>query len=170
MPVTTLTEFHHWLLAEEAVGAPFILLDTGEMPRSSCAANIAKHLNEFDEASGGNWVALDPQVIHAIAADPAQRRLLGVNGPVPEPNPTSPEGIGRILAALANRGHIVINHPAAFDAVGDHPRGFRAALGMPARGGEGYHIIIDPSGFPARCLAPLVADSFLEWVHHVRAA
>lgn len=169
MPITTLTEFHHWLLAEEANGAPFILLETGELPRSACAAKIAHHLNEFDDDSGGNWVSLDSEVIHAIAVDPAQGRLIGLDDARIENSPTSASGIQRVIRALARRGHIVINHPEATAALAEEPNGFRAALGLPPSGGDGFHIILDPGGFPSQCLAPLVADSFLEWLHHRQA-
>ncbi|GAA5482826.1 hypothetical protein [Haloferula sargassicola] len=169
MPVTTLTDFHHWLLADVSEGAPFILLDTGELSRPSCAAAIARHLNEFDESSGGNWIALDAAVIETIAADAAQRRLIGLGEPTVSPA-GDPANVGEVLVALARRGHIVINHAGAFIALAGDPRGFKAALGLPESGGEGYHIILDPSGFPSRCLAPLVADSFLEWFNHLQAA
>ncbi|MBB5351637.1 hypothetical protein HNR46_001876 [Haloferula luteola] len=170
MPISTLTDFHHWLLAEETAGAPFILLDTGDVARPACAAAIARHLNEFDESSGGNWVSLGSEVIETIAADPAQRRLLGLvdsapSGPTPHIDP-----ITSVLVALAHRGRIVINHPSATDLLAEIPHGFRAALGLPGDGGEHFHIILDPNGFPQRCLAPLVADSFLEWLHHQQAA
>ncbi len=165
MPITTLTDFHHWLLAEETDGAPFILLETGDLPRTSCAAAVARHLNEFDETSGGNWVALDSEVIQAIANDPAQRKLIGLNG-----DTASPPCLAEVFAALARRGHIVINHPGAKKTLAGHRLGFLAALGVPPNGGEGFHIILDPNAFPARCLAPLIADIFLEWFNHLTSA
>ena len=170
MPITTLTEFHHWLLAEEPSGAPFILLDTGDFPRLDCASRIARHLNEYDDGSGGNWIAPHPGVIHAIAADPAQRRLLGLADTPEGFRATDPAGLRRIIRALAQRGHVVINHPEGRRALIDEPRGFRAALGLPESDGSGFHIILDPSGFPQQCLAPIVGDSFLEWLHQRDAA
>ena len=44
MPVATLTEFHHWLLADDSTGAPFIVLETTEGSPLGCAATVARHL------------------------------------------------------------------------------------------------------------------------------
>lgn len=164
MPVSTLTDFHHWLLSGESNQAPFLVIYTREQPAISCAAAVARHLNEFDDRSQGNWIAINAEVVHAIAADPAQRRLLGVADPCPKCPPTSECGIRKVLAALAERGHIVIDHPSAFQAVGADPRGFRAAVGAPPQEQlEAYHLIIQPSAFDSRCLTSLIGDSFLEW-------
>ncbi|MEM1083033.1 MAG: hypothetical protein AAGI48_02840 [Verrucomicrobiota bacterium] len=166
MPITTLTEFHHWLLAEEESGAPYILLHSEGGPLG-CAAAVARQLNEFDEESGGNWIALSSEVVHAIAADPAQRRLLGVPDACPNCPPTSRCGIKKVLQAIARRGHVVFDDPLAADAESDQSRCFRAALGVPSEP-ENYHIILNPERFHARCLAPLIADSFLEWTTNRR--
>jgi hypothetical protein len=163
MPITTLTEFHHWLLAEETTGAPFILLHTSEGGPLGCAAAVARHLNEFDEESGGNWIALTHEVVHAIAADPAQRRLLGVADACPSCPPTSRCGIKKILTAIARRGHVVFDDPIAVEATKDEDNGFHASVGIPPEA-ENFHIIINPELFHARCLAPLIADSYLEWI------
>lgn len=164
MPVSTLTEFHHWLLAEETTGSPFILLDNAEGGPLQCAAAVARHLNEFDEESGGNWISLSEEIILAIASDPAQRQLLGLGDSTSKFAPTSTMGIKQIIVALANRGHIVFDHPLTFEALVDHPKGFRAAIGSPPGGLDAFHIIVNPDRFHARCLAPLIADSFLEWI------
>jgi hypothetical protein len=163
MPVTTLTEFHHWLLAEETTGAPFVLLQTPGDGPNDCAAKVARLLNEFDEESGGNWIALTSQVVHAIAADPAQRRLLGVDDPCPNCPPTSRCGLRKVLTAIAQRGHVVFDDALAFEATQEEPNGFRAAIGIPSKEAESFHIILNPTRFQSRCLAPLIADSFLEW-------
>ena len=164
MPVTTLTEFHHWLLAEENTGAPFVLLNTPCDGPIGCAAAVARLLNEFDEESGGNWIALTPQIVHAIAADPAQRRLLGVADSCGKCPPTSHCGLRKVMTAIARRGHVVFNDTLALEATEDEPNGFRASIGIPLDAAESYHIILNPLHFHARCLAPLVADSFLEWM------
>lgn len=163
MPVTTLTEFHHWLLAEENTGAPFVLLNTPLDGPIGCAAAVARLLNEFDEESGGNWIALTPQIVHAIAADPAQRRLLGVSDSCEKCPPTSRCGLRKVMAAIAKRGHVVFDDPIGFEATEDELNGFRASLGIPLTAPESFHIILNPAHFHSRCLAPLIADSFLEW-------
>ncbi|MGB6220609.1 hypothetical protein [Haloferula sp.] len=163
MPITTLTEFHHWLLAEEAKGAPFVLLQTQDSSLIGCAAAVARLLNEFDEESGGNWIALTPQIIHAIAADPAQRRLLGITESCGKCPPTSRCGLRKVVAAIAKRGHVVFDDALAFEAIDEDPNGFRGSIGIPKSSADSYHIILNPSRFHSRCLAPLIADSFLEW-------
>jgi len=164
MPASTLTEFHHWLLAEETVGAPFLILRVGEEGPIHLAGAVARHLNEFDEESGGNWIALSQEVVLAIAADPAQRRLLGLDEPPSGQPPTSPSGIRKVLAALARRGHIVFDHPIALEVVDDESAAFLAAVGMPEQGLHPFHLVVNPERFHSRCIAPLIADSFLEWI------
>lgn len=173
MPITTLTEFHHWLLADsrsdgfrpltEPSSFPFVLLQTPGNGPNECAVKVARLLNEFDEESGGNWIALSSEVVHAITADPAQRRLLGVVEPCPNCPPTSRCGIRKVLTAIARRGHVVFDDPLAFEATKEETNGFRASIGIPQVGAESFHIILNPSRFQTRCLAPLIADSFLEW-------
>jgi len=164
MPATTLTEFHHWLLTEKTTGAPFVLLHAASDGPIGCAAAVARLLNEFDEESEGNWIALTPQIIQAIAADPAQRRLLGVTDSCGKCPPTSRCGLRKVLTAIARRGHVVFDGPLAFEATEEEANGFRASFGIPGTAPESYHIILNPARFHARCLAPLIADSFLEWV------
>jgi len=171
MPVSTLTDFHHWLLSGDTSGAPFLILYTREQPSISCAASVARHLNEYDDRANGNWIAINAEVVHAIAADPAQRRLLGVDAACPKCPPTSECGIRKVLVALAKRGNIVFDHPSAFAAIGDNPMGFRAAVGAPAQKDlDDYHLIIQPSAFDSRCLTSLIGDSFLEWSNSQHAA
>jgi hypothetical protein len=166
MPVSTLTEFHHWLLSEESPGAPFLILYTRDQPAISCADAIARLLNEYDDRSNGNWIAIHPEVVHAIAADAAQRRLLGIADACPNCPPTSECGIRKVLAALAKRGHIVFDHPSALQAVGDNSRGFLAAVGAPPQEDiDRYHLIIQPKAFDSRCIPSLIGDSFLEWTN-----
>ncbi|MFC7338359.1 hypothetical protein ACFQY0_14290 [Haloferula chungangensis] len=164
MPVTTLTEFHHWLLAEESTGAPFVLLNTPPDSLCGCAAAVACLLNEFDEESGGNWIAITRPIVHAIASDPAQRRLLGIADSSEACPPTSREGLRKVLNAIAKRGHVVFDDPLALEATEDDLKGFRASIGIPPDVPESFHIILSPAHFHARCLAPLIADSFLEWM------
>jgi hypothetical protein len=162
-PETTLADFHHWLLDGRSTGTPFLVLSFGLRPDPSCAALIARHLNEFDEGASGDWLPIGERIVDAIAADPAQRRLLGIAEACPNCPPTSPCGRRKILAALAGRGHVVIDHPLAPEAVRDQPGGFRVAVGAPPQRPEDYHLIIRPDAFGPKCLAPLIADSFLEW-------
>lgn len=162
-PETTLADFHHWLLDGRSSGTPFVVLCFGVRPNPSCAAAIARHLNEFDEGASGDWLPIRERIVEAIAADPAQRRLLGIVGPCPDSPPASLGGRRKILAALAGRGHAVIDHPLACEAVRDQPGGFHVAVGAPAQRPEDYHLIIRPDTFGPKCLAPLIADSFLEW-------
>lgn len=163
MSATTLHEFHHWLLGGSRAAAPFILLDTRLQPIPHFAAEVAVHLNEFDEEADRKWIHISTDLLLTLAADPAQRRLLGVADPCPNCPPTSPCGVRKVLTALSKRGHVVINHPLSFEAVPDHPLGFRASIGLPADEAARYDLIVNPARFQARCIAPLIADSFLEW-------
>jgi len=163
MPLSSLTQFHHWLLIEASEPAPFVLLHTLAGAPLQCAATITRHLNEFDETGTGPWLAPAPDLIEAIASDPAQRRLLGVPEPCPACGPTSRCGLRRVLERLARRGRVVLDHPEAMRATAELPRGFRVAIGRPPEGLDPYHLVINPEHFGARCLAPLIGDCFLEW-------
>ncbi|MGE9270050.1 MAG: hypothetical protein ACQKBU_04540 [Verrucomicrobiales bacterium] len=169
MPASTLTEFHHWLLSEDPPGAPYVILFTRDQPSISYAPAVARHLNEYDDRSNGNWIAMTTEVVHAIAADASQRRLLGLGDPCPKCPPTSECGIRRVLTALAKRGHLIFDLPQASHLITDGPHGFRAAIGTPPEDElEDYHLILRPEAFGSRCLTSLIGDSFLEWAnaHH----
>lgn len=159
-----LTDFHHWLLDAHSERAAFLVISFVENPDPKCAAVIARHLNEFDAAASGAWLTIQAEIVTSIASDPTQRRLLGVADSCPNCPPTSPCGQRKILTALASRGHVVIDHPLAAEALRDHAGGFHVAIGVPAERSGDYDLIIRPSAFRERCLAPLIADSFLEWI------
>lgn len=157
-----LSDFHHWLLDPQPDGAAFLAIAFATAHNPECAARISRQLNEFDAAATGAWMPVDADLILSIATEPTQRRLLGVaDSDCP---PTSPGGQRQILTALARRGHVVIDHPLATDTLRDHARGFHVAIGQPAEHAETYDLIIRPDAFRPQCLAPLIADSFLEWI------
>lgn len=164
---TTVADFHRWLLGTHGPGSPFVVLRFSERPTLPCAEIIARHLNEFDDRAAGDWLAISSPLLEILAQDPTQQRLLGIADHPSNDLPARDRRRGNCLAALAKRGRVVIDHPLAPEVVRDQPRGFRVAIGTPPRLADDYHLIIRPDAFGPRCLAPLIADSFLEWAESI---
>ena len=175
-PPSTIAAFHHWLMAEspQPFSACSIILhgSDGQAP-GKLAADIAGYLNEFDDESGGNWLAFEPTLVEAIAANPGDRRLLGISEPLPGNGLPGPCTVQHIIQALAERGHAVLDTPLAAAATRDLRGAFHVALGLPAEALDECHMILNARRFGPRCLAPVIGDTFLEWVaqrHHPLAA
>lgn len=158
--------FHHWLMVEpkdQIAGCSIALHGNDGRPPGTLAAAIARYLNEFDDESEGHWLAFDPELVDAIAANPGDRRLLGVREPQLEGPTASPNILKQVLRGLAQRGHAVLDTPLAAAATRDLPGSFHVALGLPADGLDDCHMILNPKRFGPRCLAPVIGDTFLEW-------
>jgi hypothetical protein len=156
--------FHEWLLstADESASASSIVLHGATNAR--LAAAIACYLNEYDDEGDGRWISIPPELVAGIAADPSQRALLGIGESCVNCPPTSLCGQKKTLAALALRGHVVLDSPLAAAAAGELENTFHAGIGMPANGMDGCHLIVNPELLPENCIAHVVADVFLEWL------
>jgi hypothetical protein len=100
-------------------------------------------------------------LIEAIAADPSQRRLVGVDAACEKCPPTSACGIRKVIAAVSARGNCVLDSIYAPVATMDMNQAFRVSLSNPQ---GNWHVRLDPSLFPASCLAPIIGDIYLEWL------
>lgn len=164
MIATNLSTFHRWLLSEAASGAPAIVIHGCSPPPPQLAADVARHLNEFDEDSSGNWLAFTPALIELIAGSNTQRCLLGLGEGCgcasrhPDCNHTR-----EILQKLAEHGHAVLQGESAVQACRTGGNVFRVWLGYPPDSGENTHLILHPEHFNDRSLAAIIADTFLEW-------
>jgi len=156
--------FHEWLLstADESASASSIVLHGAADAR--LAAAIACYLNEYDDEGDGRWISIPPALVAGIAADPSQRALLGIGDSCSNCPPTSLCGLKKTLAALAVRGHVVLDSPLAAAAAGVLENTFHAGIGTPANGMDGCHLIVNPELFPESCIANVIADVFLEWL------
>jgi hypothetical protein len=162
----SITAFHHWLMAEDPqpLTACSIVLhgSDGQQP-GKLATDIASYLNEFDDDSVGNWLAFEPELVEAIAANPGDRRLLGLGGTAADA-PLGPAAVQQVIRAIADRGHAVLDTPLAAATTRDLRGAFHVALGPPAAALDECHMILNARRFGPRCLAPVIGDTFLEWV------
>jgi len=165
-PVSSIATFHHWLMAEPPEAMPshaIVLHGTDGRPSGHLAQAIARYLNEFDDESEGHWMAFDPGLVETIAANPGDRRMLGLRDPQTNGSLTGPVGLKEAIRALADRGHAVLDTPLAAAATREMPGAFHVALGLPADFLDDCHMILNPKRFGPRCLAPVIGDTFLEW-------
>ncbi|QJE95394.1 hypothetical protein [Luteolibacter luteus] len=163
MLATTLPAFHRWFLATRASGAPGIVLYGDPALPKGLAAAVARHLNEFDDDSKGNWTAFAPELIAEISESAPQRGLLGLPDGCKDCPPNSPCGRKRVLQALGKRGQAVLDGTLAVAACAPLREVFRVSLGPPPETGLHFHLVLHPEHFSDRSLASIIGDTFLEW-------
>ncbi len=168
MPATqSLPAFHEWLLVvvpEPTASCSIVLHGPASSGAPRIAEKIAVYLNEYDAEADGHWLAVPAELVATIAADPSQRALLGIGDGCGNCPPTSPCGLKKTLAALATRGHVVLDSPLGAAATRGMENVFHAGIGLPPDGLDDCHLIVNPALFPATCIAQVIADVFLEWL------
>jgi hypothetical protein len=164
MQATELSAFHRWLLAETPSGMPSIAVHgSAALPRD-LVQSVARHLNEFDEDSGGHWLAFAQELIEQIAGSETQRGLLVLGehcqceAPGPACNP-----LRRTVEGLAARGHAIFEGALATDVCQGNPNVFCVWLGYPPDRAGMLHLILHPEHFNEHSLPAIIADTFLEW-------
>ncbi|MCX6876193.1 MAG: hypothetical protein NTW21_20660 [Verrucomicrobia bacterium] len=167
--VPSISLFHQWLLAAapaSPVACSIVLHGTPVAISTRLASGIAAYLNEYDDDGDGRWLAVPPELVPLIADDPGHRHLLGLEDESEHYLPTSPFGIQRALAALAVRGHIVLDSPLASAATRGLKNVFHVGIGLPPDSLAECHIILNPGLFQIPCLPQIVGDVFLEWLNY----
>ena len=166
--VPSIALFHQWLLTA-APGSPaacsIVLHGTPPPLSPRLCAGIAAYLNEYDDAGDGRWLALQPDLVPMIVEDPRHRHLLGLEDEAEPSQPSQPFGIQRALAALAVRGHVVLDSPLASAATRGLKNVFHVGIGLPPDCLAECHIILNPGLFQITCLPQIVGDVFLEWLN-----
>lgn len=160
----TITAFHHWLLdgAPDTKGYLHVIVLHGVKNQSSLSHDIAHYLNEYDSEAHGNWLAPSQQLIEVIAGDASQRKLLGVDEACSKCPPTGPCGQRKVIKGLALHGHVVLDSIHSPAATVDLDGVFHVSL---APGNKDCHMRLNPEKFNHRCLAPIISDVYLEWLH-----
>ena len=133
-PVSSIATFHHWLMAEPPEAMPshaIVLHGTDGRPSGHLAQAIARYLNEFDDESEGHWMAFDPGLVETIAANPGDRRMLGLTDPQANGSLTGPVGLKEAIRGLADRGHAVLDTPLAAAAPAKCPARSTSRSGCP---------------------------------------
>jgi hypothetical protein len=162
MLASNLPAFHRWFLGRVTTSPAIVLHGFPELPPGLAAA-VARHLNEFDEDSGGEWTAFAPDLIRAIAEGQHQRNLLGLGEACKNCPPASPCGQRKVLEAIARRGHAVLDHIHAVEATKSLSNAFRVSLGPALMDGVRFHVTLRPELFSDRALPSIIADTYLEW-------
>lgn len=164
MQATELTTFHRWLLAETPAGSPSIVVHGSAALPEGLAQSVARHLNEFDEDSKGNWIAFAKDLIIRIAESPTQRCLLAGEESCQCAAPgTECDHVHQTIEGLASRGHAVLEGAVAADACLGKSNVFRVWLGFPPDSSEAIHLILHPEHFNEHSLPSIIGDTFLEW-------
>lgn len=161
-PSITISSFHQWLLADPASdtsACAVVLHDDGDGAAARLVPDIAAYLNEYDDDGEGRWLPATAELVEKIARDPNHCRLLGME----EASSSGSAECLRTLEAIARRGHVVLRAPGLSVARLDPDSTFHAGIG----GGrlEDCHIIVNPGLVDAKCIAQIVGDVFLEWLH-----
>jgi len=160
--------FHQWLLADpmSQTSACAIILHGDE----SCVdehliKEITDYLNEYDDDGDGRWLPATAELVNRIASDPSHRRLLGMaeNG-IPKAIAPRAEFL-KTLTALGLRGHVVFRFPGVPDQEVSLTNTFHAGIGGASEIREKCHVVLDPDLMDHKCIAHIIGDVFLEWLH-----
>jgi len=165
---TSLSVFHQWLLADPACQASacaIILHCADSMPCSRLIQDIAAYLNEYDDDGDGRWLPATPELVGKIAQDDNYRRLLGMAEIDPDHPPDPRTGNCQTLTGLGQRGHVVFRFPGASDQEFDPANAFHAGVGRPGNIKGKCHLILNSELLDQKCIAHIVGDVFLEWLH-----
>jgi hypothetical protein len=166
--VPSIATFQQWLHATPCAFPAACSIVLHGTPAELCprlSAGIAAYLNEYDDDGDGRWLAVPSDLVPLITDDPGHRRLLGLAGEPEHYLPTVPSGIQRTLAALATRGHVVLDSPLASSATCDLKNVFHVGIGLPPDSMAKCHIILNPGLIQIHCLPQIVGDVFLEWLN-----
>lgn len=165
---TSMSVFHQWLLADPAskTSACAIILHGDESsPINRLIEDIAEYLNEYDDDGDGRWLPATPELVEKIAKDPNHRRLLGMDeSGFPETTDFQVE-FQKTLTALGQRGHVVFRAPGVPADDLDLINTFHAGVGQVRKIPENCHLILNPELMDQKCIAHIVGDVFLEWLH-----
>ena len=154
--------FHQWLLADPASKASacaIILHGVDARNSTRLIIDVAEYLNEYDDDGDGRWLPATADLVAKISKDPNLRRLLGME----ETGSDSPEEYRKTLTALGQRGHVVFQSPEPAADQLDLASTFHAGVGHGITGR--CHVILDPELMGPKCVAHVIGDVFLEWLH-----
>ena len=164
MEATDLTTFHRWLLNGSPARTPSIVVHGQKEIPAGFAAAVARHLNEFDEDAGGNWLAFSPGLVERIAESFTQRSLLNIGASCQCTDPArNCSHLRETLASLARHGRAVLRGAGPMDASANVENVFRVWLGYPPETAGTVHLILHPDHFRDHSLPAIIADTFLEW-------
>jgi hypothetical protein len=164
----SMSVFHQWLLADPASKAPacaIILHGEGSWPCGRMIQEIAEYLNEYDDEVDGSWLPATNELVEKIARDPNHRSLLGMAEEFGDSDSDFRSEFLKTLTALGRRGHVVFSSPGVSDHELELINTFHAGIDKARKIKEPCHLILNPDLIEPKCLAYIVGDVFLEWLH-----
>ncbi|MDP3849606.1 MAG: hypothetical protein Q8Q59_03820 [Luteolibacter sp.] len=164
----SMSVFHQWLLADPAskTSACAIILHIADSrPCELLIQEISDYLNEYDDDGDGRWLPASPELVDKIARDPNHRRLLGLNETSLDKGGRAGPELHKTLSALGLRGHVVFRSPGVPDETLDLANTFHAGVGTLGEITDPCHLILNPALMDQNCIAHVIGDVFLEWLH-----
>lgn len=164
----SMSVFHQWLLAEPASKASacaIILHGEASSPFSRLIQDVAEYLNEYDDDGDGRWLPATPELVEKISKDPNHRQLLGMDEIASDSADEPQAEFQKTLAALGQRGHVVFRSPGVPAEALNLANTFHAGVGEASKIPETCHLILNPELMDQKCIAHIVGDVFLEWLH-----
>jgi hypothetical protein len=165
---TSMSVFHQWLLADPASqtsACAIVLHGDDTWTHDHLIREITDYLNEYDDDGDGRWLPASDELIAKISRDPNHRRLLGMDGCEIGGNNDSRDEFLKTLAALGQRGHVVLRSPGVSDEALQLANTFHAGIGSAGTVTGKCHVILNPDLMDHKCIAHIVGDVFLEWLH-----
>lgn len=162
----SMSMFHQWLLADPTSAPParaIILHIPGSRPCEHLIQDISDYLNEYDDDGDGRWLPATPELVGKVSLDPNHRRLLGMSESAPSRQDDAE--LNHTLAALGRRGHVVLRAPAVAGGYLNLSNTFHAGIGTIGEIHDECHLILNPDLMEQNCIAHVIGDVFLEWVH-----
>jgi hypothetical protein len=160
--------FHQWLLVDPANtnSAHAIILHMADCrPCDLLIQEISEYLNEYDDEGDGRWLPATPELVDKVARDPSHRRLLGLTDPAHGPQAETPLLLPETLRALGRRGHVIFRSPGMSDSEIGLTNAFHAGVGTGNDIHDDCHLILNPDMMGQKCVAHIIGDVFLEWLH-----
>lgn len=165
---TSMSVFHQWLLADPASKASacaIILHGDDSSPFARLIEDIAEYLNEYDDDGDGRWLPATHEMVEKISRDANHRRLLGMDEAGTGADLNEAREFQKTLTALGQRGHVVFRSPGIPAEELNLANTFHAGVGNAREISETCHIILNPDLVDLKCVAHIVGDVFLEWLH-----
>ena len=157
----SLSHFHQWLLASPPTASCAIVVHCADAGLSSMLIReVAAYLNEYDD-DDGRWLPATPQLLAKIARDAPLRQFAGA---APTELPTAEPALAG-LAGLSQRGHVVLSAADSPPEELESGHLFHAGVDCDGEIRKKCHVILNSALMGQKCIAHIIGDVFLEWLH-----
>ena len=152
---------------EATLCAHAIVLHTPDtVPCDKLIQEICEYLNEYDDEGDGRWLPATDELVEKVARDPSHRQLLGLPDIASSAAGDCPAAdVRKTLGSLGQRGHVVLRSHGLDDAALGLENAFHAGVGTQREVVSACHVILNPELMGRKCIAHIIGDIFLEWLH-----